>query len=130
MVCEWGMSEKVGPVSYNNEQHEVFLGKDFAQTKEYSDVTAQLIDSEIQRILNDASAKAEKILRENIDILHKGSKVLLERETIDSDELELITNGGELPPISNLKIQALRNLNVFDSKKDLTLIEKQTEIIN
>jgi hypothetical protein len=62
--------------------------------------------------------------------LHKGSKVLLERETIDSDELELITNGGELPPISNLKIQALRNLNVFDSKKDLTLIEKQTEIIN
>jgi cell division protease FtsH len=124
MVCEWGMSEKIGPVSFNNEHHEVFLGKDFTQMKEYSDVTAQLIDSEIQRILKKASDDAETILRKNVDLLHKGSKILLERETIDSNEFEKIINGDELPPISNLKIQALRNLNVYDSEKDLTLIQR------
>lgn len=124
MVCEWGMSEKIGPVSFNNEHHEVFLGKDFTQMKEYSDETAQLIDSEIQYILLKANKEAERILSENIDLLHNGAKVLLERETIDAEELNIIINGGILPPISNLKIQALRNLNVLDNEKDLTLIEK------
>ncbi|OGU57713.1 MAG: cell division protein FtsH [Ignavibacteria bacterium GWF2_33_9] len=124
MVCEWGMSEKIGPMSFNNEQHEVFLGKDFTQMKEYSDVTAQLIDSEIQSILYNASAEAERLLGENIEILHKGSKILLERETIDSEELNTIVQGGELPPISNLKIQALRNLKIQENDKDLSLIQK------
>lgn len=124
MVCEWGMSEKIGPVSFNDEQHEVFLGKDFTQMKEYSDETAQLIDKEIQKILIEASNEAERILKENIEILHSGSKILLERETIDSDELEIISKRGELPPISNLKISALRNLSL-DENKNLNILENK-----
>lgn len=124
MVCEWGMSEKIGPVSFNDEQHEVFLGKDFTQMKEYSDETAQLIDKEIQKILIEANDEAERILKENIEILHSGSKILLERETIDSDELEIISKRGELPPISNLKISALRNLSL-DENKNLNILENK-----
>lgn len=110
MVTEWGMSEIIGPVSFSNEQSEVFLGRDYGHVKEHSEETAQLIDSEVRKILINASIKVEQILKNNIEVLHRGSKVLLERETIDSEELEMIINGDELPPISNLKIKALRSM--------------------
>ncbi len=110
MVTEWGMSEIIGPVSFNNEQSEVFLGRDYGHVKEHSEETAQLIDSEVRKILINASIKVEQILKDNIEVLHRGSKVLLERETIDSEELEMIVSGDELPPISNLKIKALRSM--------------------
>lgn len=110
MVTEWGMSEIIGPVSFSNEQSEVFLGRDYGHVKEHSEETAQLIDSEVRKILINASIKVEQILKDNIEVLHRGSKVLLERETIDSEELEMIINGDELPPISNLKIKALRSM--------------------
>jgi cell division protease FtsH len=112
MVCEWGMSEAIGPMSLNSDQNEVFLGRDFSHVKEYSEETSQLIDSEVRKMLLNASNKAESILKENIEILHRGSKILLERETIDSDELDKIVKGEELPPISNMKMQALRSMKL------------------
>lgn len=118
MVTEWGMSDLIGPVSFNNEQNEVFLGRDYGHVKEHSEETAQLIDSEVRKILLNASHKVEQLLKENIDILHRGSKVLLERETIDSEELEMIVNGDELPPISNLKIKALRSMKFNGNSKE------------
>jgi len=110
MVTEWGMNELIGPVNFSNEQNEVFLGRDFGHVKEYSEETAKLIDDEVRKILLTASEKVEKLLRDNIEILHRGAKVLLERETIDAEELDMIVAGKELPPISNLKIKALRSM--------------------
>ncbi len=110
MVTEWGMSEVIGPVSFNSENSEVFLGRDYGHVKEHSEETAQLIDSEVRKILMSASQDVDRILKENIDVLHKGSKILLERETIDGIELDMIVKGEELPPISNMKLQALKNI--------------------
>ena len=110
MVTEWGMNDLLGPVNFSNEQNEVFLGRDFGHVKEYSEETAKLIDDEVRKILINASEKVEKLLLDNIEILHRGAKILLERETIDGEELDMIVAGKELPPISNLKIKALRSL--------------------
>jgi cell division protease FtsH len=104
------MSDVIGPVSFNSENSEVFLGRDYGHVKEHSEETAQLIDSEIRRILMTANQDVERILSENINILHKGSKILLERETIDGIELNMIVKGEELPPISNMQLQALKNI--------------------
>ena len=78
---------------------EVFLGREISQKNDYSEQTAQVIDTEIRSILIKASDKAEALLKENIDILHNASKILLERETIDGQELDMIIRGEELPPL-------------------------------
>jgi cell division protease FtsH len=100
MVCEWGMSDAVGPVMVANKQDEVFLGREIAQKSNVSEQTAQLVDEEVKSILVRSSDKAEQLLRDNIDLLHKVSKVLLERETIDGEELDMIIRGEELPPLT------------------------------
>lgn len=107
MVCEWGMSDVVGPVTFNSDQNEVFLGRDFSKTRDHSEETAQIIDSEVRRILTNAMERAGELLNENIDILHKTSKLLLEREILDGEELDQIVNGIELPPISKQAYNAL-----------------------
>jgi cell division protease FtsH len=98
MVCEWGMSDAVGPVTFAHKQEEVFLGREIAQPRDHSEETARLIDNEVRKILINSMHGAEKLLRDNIDLLHKTSKVLLERETIDGEELDKIIAGIELPP--------------------------------
>lgn len=100
MVCEWGMSDAVGPVMVANKQDEVFLGREIAQKSNVSEQTAQLVDQEVKSILVRSSDTAEQLLRENIDLLHRVSKVLLERETIDGEELDIIIRGEELPPLT------------------------------
>lgn len=112
MVCEWGMSEKVGPVSFSAHQEEVFLGKDISQPRDHSDETAQLIDEEVRRILLDGEAKAEELLRNNMELLHITSKILLEREVLDGEELDMLVRGEELPPISKQAMNALRTIKV------------------
>jgi cell division protease FtsH len=99
MVCEWGMSEKLGPMSYGAKEEEIFLGREIQKHRDYSEKTAIDIDEEIRGIINHAMNRAEKILRDHIDLLHKLSKELLEREILDSDEIERIINGEELPPV-------------------------------
>ncbi len=100
MVCEWGMSEKLGPLSYGAKEEEIFLGREIQKHRDYSERTAIEIDDEIRRIVNDAMKRAEQILTENIDILHKLSMELLEREILDSEEIEKIIKGESLPPVS------------------------------
>jgi cell division protease FtsH len=112
MVCDWGMSEKLGPVTFANRHDEVFLGKEMAQPRDHSELTAQEIDSEVRMILLNAYTKAENILKEQIDILHKTSKILLERETLEGEELDLIIKGEELPPINLKKLNALRTMKI------------------
>lgn len=99
MVCEWGMSERLGPITYANKSEEVFLGREMSQPRDHSEETAMLIDSEVRRILHSAMERAEQILRDNLDMLHLTSKMLLERETLDNVELDILLAGGELPPL-------------------------------
>lgn len=99
MVCEFGMSEKLGPITYGNKQEEVFLGKELHEHKNYSETTQILIDDEIKKIVNAGMDRAMRILTEHIDVLHRLSEVLLEREILDSDEIDKVMRGETLPPV-------------------------------
>jgi cell division protease FtsH len=99
MVCEWGMSDKLGPLSYGAKEEEIFLGREIQRHRDYSEKTAIDIDDEIREIVNSCMGRAEKILKENIDVLHKLSKELLEREILDSEEIDKLIRGEELPPL-------------------------------
>ncbi len=86
MVTKYGMSDRVGAIMLGSTQEEVFLGRDFAQSKEYSEETAAIIDEETKKIIDTAYNTAEEILKQNIDKLHKVAGILLEKEKIDGDE--------------------------------------------
>jgi len=103
MVCEWGMSDSLGPITYGKKQEEIFLGREIAQHRDYSEETAKAIDKEVRNFINEAMADVDKILKENIDSLHKLTKALLERESLDGDEIEKIMNGEKLKPIKKAK---------------------------
>jgi cell division protease FtsH len=108
MVCELGMSEKLGPINYSSSDGEVFLGRDFATHKDISEETAKMIDEEVRRIVDAGMIRAQGILKEKVDLLHRMSALLIERETLDSDEIEMIINGQELPPIEVKKMLQAR----------------------
>ncbi|MFA7166499.1 MAG: ATP-dependent zinc metalloprotease FtsH [Desulfoplanes sp.] len=101
MVCEWGMSEKFGPISMSEGESEVFLGRDMTSHKNYSEQTAQLIDSEIKRIVTEGHAKAKELIVKHLDTLHHLAEALLERETLTGIEVELIMQGKPLPAQEN-----------------------------
>ena len=92
MVTKYGMSERIGTITLGQNQEEVFLGRDFAQSKEYSEETAGMIDEEVKSIIDFAYKKAEEILKEHIDKLHRVAGVLLEKEKIDGEEFDQIFN--------------------------------------
>ena len=98
MVCEWGMSKKLGPVTFGKKQEEIFLGREIAQHRDYSESTAILIDEEIKRIVQSAANRAEKLLRENETKLHHLASALLEREILDGDEIDQVLRGKKLTP--------------------------------
>ena len=101
MVRAWGMSDVLGPLSYSKNEEQIFLGREIAQHRDYSEATAQKIDDEINRLINDAYQNATSVLNENIDILHRLAELLLEKETVLGKELDdLIISlrpGIELP---------------------------------
>ncbi|HCG99582.1 MAG TPA: cell division protein FtsH [Actinobacteria bacterium] len=98
MVCEFGMSEKLGPLTLGQKQEQVFLGRDFASHPDYSQEIAFEIDKEIRRIVDDAFKKAKTILTERRELLDGIAKHLIERETLEREELEFIFDGKELAP--------------------------------
>ncbi len=93
MVMKYGMSEKLGTITFGNDQEEVFLGRDINNTKNYSDEIAAVIDVEVKRIIDNGYNRAKKILEQNIDKLHNVAQVLLEKEKIEGDEFEAIMQG-------------------------------------
>ena len=101
MVCEWGMSEKLGPLTFGKKDEEIFLGREFARAKDYSERTAQLIDEEVSRIVQEAADRAERLLSENIDKLHRLAKALLEHEILDGAEIDRVLNGQPLKKKKN-----------------------------
>ncbi len=96
MVTEWGLSDKLGPLMYGANQEEVFLGHSVAQQKNVSDATAQLIDQEVRRFVEEGEATARKILNDHEDQLHRIAKGLLEYETLSGDEIRTLMDGGDI----------------------------------
>ncbi|GAB6282755.1 MAG: ATP-dependent zinc metalloprotease FtsH [Ignavibacterium sp.] len=99
MVCEWGMSEKLGPLAYGSKEEEIFLGREIQKHRDYSEKTAIEIDDEIRNIVSSCMQRAEDILKNDIEILHRLSKELLEREILDGDEIDRLIRGEILPPV-------------------------------
>jgi len=99
MVCRFGMSDRIGPVSLGDEGGDVFLGRDFVSRKEYSEKKAQEVDEEISRILGETYGKAKQLLENHRDLLDRVSEALLERETLEGAELQLLIEGKVLPPL-------------------------------
>jgi len=103
MVCEWGMSEKLGPVTFGQKQDLVFLGRDMARQQDYSEETARDIDREVRSIVSACYERARDILGTNIHVLHRVAKTLLEKEVVDGAEIkriieELVVPPGQEPP--------------------------------
>ncbi len=98
MVCEWGMSEKMGPLTYGTKEEQVFLGKDFSQQKNFSDQTAKLIDQEVKALVMGGYEKACEIITEHRDSLEKMALALLDRETLDASDIKEIIS-GKVPPV-------------------------------
>jgi cell division protease FtsH len=97
MVCEWGMSDKLGPMSFGKKNEEIFLGREIQSHRDYSEKTAQDIDNEVVRIIKNAQKDSHKILKEKIDLLHLMANELLEHETIDEKDIKLLVKGKKLP---------------------------------
>ncbi len=98
MVTKWGLSEKLGPLTYTEEEGEVFLGRAVTQHKNMSDETAHIIDEEIRHIVDRNYERARRLLKENIDKLHMMAKALMKYETIDEQQIDAIMAGKEPPP--------------------------------
>jgi len=96
MVCEWGMSS-LGPLTFGKKDEQIFLGREIAQHRDFSEETAKLIDSEVRRFVNSGYENAKKLILENRDILERIALALLEREVLDAAELKLIIDGQPLP---------------------------------
>ncbi len=96
MVTEWGMSEKLGPLRFNDNEEEIFLGHSVTQRKNVSEATAQIIDEEIRRLIDEADAFARKILTEKLDQLHLLANGLLEYETLTGDEIKALLRGESI----------------------------------
>lgn len=96
MVREWGMSEKLGPLVYGKKEGQIFLGKDFSQAADYSEITAQQIDAEVRSIVTSQYERAKRLITENIDMLDRIGNALLEYETIDGKELLALMRGETL----------------------------------
>jgi len=94
MVCEWGMSEKLGPLTFGKNEEYIFLGREVARHKDYSEETAFQIDVEIKRIIGDCAHRTRVILEENLEKLHALARALLQRESLDGEEVALILRSG------------------------------------
>lgn len=92
MVCNWGMSDKLGPLAYGRQRENIFLGREIQQHRNFSDNTSKLIDEEIMRFVTEAEKQATKLLEKNIDKLHLLAKALLEREILDGNQIDEIIN--------------------------------------
>jgi len=102
MVCEWGMSEKLGPLSFGKKEEQIFLGRDFAAMKDYSENTAVEIDQEIKRLVQENYVRAKGLLQENLPALHRLAQALLEREVLEGEQIDRLRRGEELEPVGDL----------------------------
>ena len=98
MVCDYGMSKNLGPLTFGKKDEQIFLGREIARHRDYSGLTAQKIDEEVRDIVTDAYKKAFQLIKANLEIHERMAKALLERETLNSDDIDEIMAGGENAP--------------------------------
>ena len=96
MVCVWGMSDKLGPLTYGKKEEQIFLGREIAQHRDFSEATAVEIDQEVKNIVNENHVRVKQLLSANLETLKRLAEILLERESLDTDEIEAIVSGREL----------------------------------
>ncbi|MDB4907491.1 MAG: peptidase FtsH domain protein [Gemmatimonadetes bacterium] len=101
-VSQWGLSDEIGPILVGDNEQDVFLGRDIQRHREVSERTAQLVDSEVKRVIDEAYQRATTVLTENLDLLHRVAAALLERETLTGEDVKAIARGETLPPRSEL----------------------------
>jgi cell division protease FtsH len=102
MICEWGMSDRLGPISFGKKEGEVFLGRDIGHTQNYSEATAQVIDQEVREVVERNYRRARELLTSNMDVLHSMAAALLDYETLDADQIEMLMKGVKVPPKSSM----------------------------
>jgi cell division protease FtsH len=100
MVCEWGMSERLGPLTFGSKEEFVFLGREISQSRDFSEKTAIMIDEEVRGLVEGAYNRARQLLNDNVDKLHILASALLEREMLDGEEVEKLLRGEKLEPLS------------------------------
>jgi len=103
MVCEWGMSP-MGPLTFGKKEEQIFLGREISQHRDYSEATAIRIDAEVGKLVKSGYELARKLITENSDGLVKVAEALLERESIDGDEVKLLLEGKQLPPLGPAEV--------------------------
>jgi cell division protease FtsH len=102
MVCEYGMS-RLGPLTFGKKEEQIFLGREISQHRDFSEETARQIDLEVRRLIDEAYQSAHGLVEANAEPMHRIAAALLERETIDAEEVKMLIDGKELPPMrSNL----------------------------
>ncbi len=101
MVCEYGMS-RLGPLTFGKKEEQIFLGREIAQHRDFSEETARQIDLEVRRLIDEAYQSAHTILDSHKDAMHRMASALLERETIDAEEVRMLIEGKELPPLRSV----------------------------
>ena len=97
-VSQWGLSDEIGPILVGDNEQELFLGREIQTRREVSERTAQLVDSEVSRVIKEAYQRAKAVLQENMDLLHTVAAALLDRETLTGDEVAALSRGETLPP--------------------------------
>jgi len=99
MVCEWGMSDAMGPLTFGKKEEQIFLGREIAQHRDYSEATAVRIDEEVKKLVTEGYEKAKIVLSENPETLERIAQALIEREVLDSGDIALLLEGKSLPPL-------------------------------
>jgi cell division protease FtsH len=98
MVCEWGMSD-LGPMTFGKKEEQIFLGREIAQHRDYSEDTAIKIDQEVRKLVNAGYTMAKQVISDNRDVLERIARALIEREVLDANEIKMLVEGQELPPV-------------------------------
>ena len=128
MVTKWGLSEKLGPMTYGEEDGEVFLGRSMTQRQEVSDETNQLIDLEVRAIIDRTYTAAKDVLEANMDKLHKMAEALIKYETIDDTQIKEIMDGKEPSPPEGwedvMKDASDQNISGDSSQADMSATDK------
>jgi len=124
MVTEWGMNENLGPIAFGQKNEQIFLGREIAQHNDHSEETAKQIDAEVEKIIKKALEDARKVIIDNNDKFEALSRALIERETIDAEEISLIMEGKDLPPVNHTAEKVERSEHDKDDEKE----SEETEI--
>ncbi|MBL8025375.1 MAG: cell division protein FtsH, partial [Fibrobacteres bacterium] len=126
MVCNWGMSEKIGPIAFGRKEEHIFLGREISQHRDFSEETSRAIDGEIRQILESQLTKTRQMLADNKDKLDMLALAVLEHEYLDADEIDKILNGEKLSVVKKPRVMVSRRKK-DEPKKDESTADKKDE---